>query len=273
VTKTSPATNYVGLTEATPTSPAITAYAFVANASAPSRLNNLTTNLAQQLFTDGEVPLAFFSGSNSDESTIVYAVGRDIASGARYALLAETGIGTGNSDSLSQFEPTISGTTLTDIVDNPATSGTINLIAPIAGNGGYPSFTPVDAVLSATSTATVGYAISYVTDTDAVTAQAAGAHILSWNGVSSGIAASGTAVYTNYEGAKNTAPVSIAEGAYTYWTYLHVYFNNSNISAIAKTLANSLSSDLSTDTATGAILTSDVGVGRNYDGGTVTQNY
>jgi hypothetical protein len=52
-----------------------------------------------------------------------------------------------------------------------------------------------------------------------------------------------------------------------------VYFNNSNISAIAKTLANSLSSDLSTDTATGAILTSDVGVGRNYDGGTVTQNY
>jgi len=260
-TATSPTTSYVTLTEAPTTSPAVTGFEFVANNGAPSSISNLTTNLAQELFTVGNVPLALFSGSSSDHNTQVYAVGRDIASGARYVLLAETGIGITNSSSLVQYEPAVSSGTLTDIADNPAPGGTINLISYGLGNGGYSSFTPVSAVLEATSTPSVGYVISYVTDSDAATVLAAApnARALEWNGVPYSVS-------------------NIQQGSYTFWSYLHVYYNNTNnyIQSnfpTSKTFADDLAADLATDTGTGAILTSSLAVGRDSDGGLISSNY
>jgi len=256
---TSPSTSYVTLNEATTASPAITGYEFVTNKGAPASLNNITTNLAQELFTNAGTPLALFTGSSGDQNTIIYPVGRDISSGARYATLAETGIGTLASDQLVQFEPAVTSGTITDIVDNPAPGGTINLITFPLGAGGYPSFSAVSTVLSATSTATTGFVVSYVTDSDAATAIAAGAHALSWNGVPYSVA-------------------GIQQGQYTYWTYLHVYYNNfgnfiQTNHPLAKTFADDLAADLKTDAATNAILSSTLKVTRTNDGGLITPNY
>ena len=188
-------------------------------------------------------------------------MGRDIGSGARYILLAETGIGTANSNSLVQYEPTVTSGTITDIVDTLSAGGTINLITFPAGAGGYPSFSTVQTVLQAVSTPSVGYVISYVTDSDAATVISHGAVGLTWNGVPYSVA-------------------GIQQGQYSYWSYLHVYYNSAYVSSLASpynttipTLANDLANQIATDTTTGAILTTDVQVSRTADGGIVTQNY
>jgi hypothetical protein len=262
---TSPTTSYVALTEAgTHPSPAVTGFEFLTNKGAPASLNNITTNQAQNLFTSTGLPLAQWSGAVGDQGTFVYPVGRDIASGARYILLAETGIGVGNNSQLIQFEPTVSGGALTDIGDNFAPGGTINLITFPLGNGGYPSFSNVLTDLEATSTPAVGYIVTYVTDSDAIaSAIPNGAQPLSWNGVPYSVA-------------------GIQQGVYTYWSYLHVYYNNTSnyISTnfpTAKTFADDLDADLAVDTnysaGTAAILTSSLAVSRLTDGGLVTVNY
>jgi hypothetical protein len=261
-TVTTPATNYVTLTEPTPKNPAITGFQFITNKGAPSDLTNITTNLARLFFTQGYASLAQFSGNSGDEGTTVYALGRDIASGARYILLAETGIGTANSSLLNQYLATgTSGGSITGYT--LSSSGTINEIGFTTGNGGYSSFTPELTILGDTSSA--GPLVTYVTDTDAQTAIGAGARVLTWNGVAYN--------YGTNEGPNGTAPVSIAEGQYTYWSYLHVLYNSTFIQAnypLSYSFANSLDSKLSTDTATGAILTSDVNVGRSSDGSLVS---
>ena len=264
-TVTSPATNYVTLTEPLPHNPAITGFIFVTNNGAPADLTNITTNLARLFFTQaGGTSLAQFTGSNADEGTTVWPVGRDIGSGARYILLAESGIGTANSSELYQYSATTSGSPTAVITSyTPSSSGTINEIAFSSGNGGYSSFTPELAILGDTSTA--GPFVTYVTDSDALTAVGAGARELTWNGVGYNAGSK--------EGANNTAPTSIAEGQYTYWSYLHVFYNSTFIQAnhpLSYSFANSLDSKLSTDTATGAILNSDVSVGRLTDGGEVS---
>lgn len=253
VTITSPATNYVSLTEASPNSPAVTGFEFLTNNGAPSDLTNINANQAQYLFTQGPTPLALLTGSTADENINLYAVGRDIASGARYILLAETGIGIANSTSLVQYEPTVSGGVITNN-NVQAPGGTINLITFNTGNGGYSSFSNVLTVLEATSNNTKGYVVSYVTDSDAATAVAGGARALSWNGVP-------------------YSAQAIELGQYSYWSYLHVYYNSANIGSTALAFANDLSSQLSTDTATGAILSSNVQVTRYTDGGVITPNY
>jgi hypothetical protein len=266
VTITSPATNYFSLNEAPTTNPAITGFKFVANKNSPARLNNITPGLAQQLFTGASaLPLAFFTGAQADETIDVYPVGRDIGSGARYVLLAETGIGTANSSNLYQYTVNLSGSTISSY--SASSGGTINLISFGAGGGGYSSFTPVLTALSATSNDSTGYFVTYVTDSDATTVISAGGHELSWNGYFYG---------TTFEGAHNTAPVSIAEGQYSFWSYLHVYYYQPTISAshpLSFTFAKAVAADLATDTATGAILSSDVQVSRAVDGGPISANY
>jgi len=259
-TVTSPATSYVTLTEASPKNPAVTGFDFITNKGAPGTLTNITTNLAQLFFTQvGGTSLAQFTGNNADENTTVWPLGRDIGSGARYVLLAETGIGTANSSSLYQYTANISGGVIGSYT--ASASGTKNLISWGTGGGGYSSFSNVLTALEATSTA--GPFVTYVTDSDAITATGAGAQLLSWNGV---LYNPNTAVK---EGPSLTAPTVIAEGQYTFWSYLHVYYNSTWIQAhhpLSYTFANAIASDLSTDTTTGAILTSDLNVGRTGDG-------
>jgi hypothetical protein len=252
---TTPTTSYVQLTEATPKSPAVTGFQFVANKNAP--LTNITTDLAQELFTSYiGVPLAQFDAVASDTGTVIYPVGRDIGSGSRYILDAETGIGTANDDSLVQFTPAYSSGTLSNILGNPSASGTINEIAYNQYNGGYPSTTAIEAALENTSIPSIGYIVGYLTDSDAAQVSA-NTVALTWNGVPYSVG-------------------NIQQGLYTYWSFLHVYYNSSYLSTyspIAVTFANYLAQDIATDTNTGAILSSSLKVSRNNDGAIVTGTY
>jgi hypothetical protein len=252
---TTPTTSYTQLQEASTTSPAVTGFEFLANKGAPSDLTNITPDEAQYLFQTGATPLALFTGSASDESVNVYPVGRDIASGARYILLAETGIGIANSKSLVQYEPTVTSGTIQPITSsNLPPQATINLITEKKGNGGYSSFSNVLTVLEAASTPSTGYIITYVTDSDAITAVAGGASALEWNGVP-------------------YSAQGIELGQYTFWSYLHVYYNAGSATTLQVDFANDLSNQLANDTATGAILSSSVQVTRQLDGGIITPNY
>jgi hypothetical protein len=242
---------------------AIIAYKFLGPVGTPSGLN-LSYSQAQDLFTSGVQPLAIITGNAADENTLVYAVGRDPASGSRYVFLAESGIGSANDAELVQNFVTTSGSTITGYTASPAT--TINHISYPSGNGGYPSFSKVLTGLEATANASTGYFITYVGAPDAVTAQAAGAVEVSWNG---------NVLGTTLEGASNTAPANLAEGRYTFWSYIHVPYPTglSTSNPAAYNLAKDVYNDLGTDATTGAILVSDTQITRASDGAPVTETY
>jgi len=72
----------------------IVPFKWVRNNGSPSTLSNITPQLAISLYTGtGSLPLALFTGLNSDEGTNVYALGRNADSGTRLTAFAETGIG------------------------------------------------------------------------------------------------------------------------------------------------------------------------------------
>jgi hypothetical protein len=196
-------------------------YRFVA--SPGSGLTNLTTLQAQLLFENGSLPLSFFTGNNSDESTTVYALSRDPGSGSRLIALAETGVGP--QSTIYTYEPTISGGsqdsqnnyvggTITDPADNPRVypAGLIpstGVWDPNAGDTGYPSFgttvqgTGLLQAITATPPSGAIF-VTYLNIDDSTEAAAAGAVILSYNGITYSSAA-------------------VAEGKYTFWSYEQLF--------------------------------------------------
>jgi hypothetical protein len=253
---------------------AIIAYKILGNHGTPSGLN-LTPSQAKALFTFGIQPLALLTGNESDEGTPVYSLGRDPASGSRYIFLAETGIGSANDASLVQYEATVSGTgasaAITGYTLSPAE--VINGVHYASGNTGYPSFSNVLTALEASSS--VGNFITYVGSPDAATALTSTTNPaveIAWNGNYLGDGNGGvTSPYAN----EGTAPANLAEGKYTYWSYIHVPYppTLSSINSAAYTFGNNLYTDLGSDTTTGAVLVSDTGVQRGVDGGPVTPSY
>jgi hypothetical protein len=55
--------------------------------------NNITARQAQALLTRGHLPLSFFTGNPNDRTNGVFAIGRNLDSGTRTAILAEIGLG------------------------------------------------------------------------------------------------------------------------------------------------------------------------------------
>jgi len=113
----------------------IAPYRFVASASAPAGLNNITPLQAQSLWLNGSLPLSFFTGNSSDENVNVYATGRDIASGLRTILLSETGLGAATT--IQQYQINTGATTQVNaIVPYTTGSGYSTATVTILGNGG-----------------------------------------------------------------------------------------------------------------------------------------
>ena len=71
----------------------ISALQFVASPGFPAAAANLTTQIAQLLYSNGWVPLSVFTGDSADEHKIVYALGRNSDAGQRLASYAEFGLG------------------------------------------------------------------------------------------------------------------------------------------------------------------------------------
>ena len=251
----------------TPNILGVEAYKFVASPGAQAAgLTNITTAQAQALFLNGALPLSFFTGKNSDESTLVYALTRDGGSGSR--LVAETELGLGTAATLTTYQPVVTGGaadtqgnfvggTVSDTTGNitvaPAEQVPSTLAWAVKGNSGYAKFgTPSGPtqeqglLLAITSTPPAKTLfVTYLNVPDGDEAKLAGAQELTYNGVS----------YSN---------AAVYEGQYSFWSYEQL-FAPSNISGNAASVATYLENNWSA-----SIPYQNLNVGKSADGSLIT---
>ena len=254
-------------------------YRWVTNIDAPLSITNISPAQAQQLFKTGFVYLSQLTGANADEGGVVYAIGRDIGSGLRTILLSETGIGV--LTKIQQYQPTVSKTGTTPWISTQVLypAQTVNGVALPTGDSGYSSFSGLLADLSAyTNTpstggslqsyaaalsGTSGYYLTALADADAKTAIAAGAHEISWNGN-----------FLGTLGTQGTASPALAEGKYTFWSYIQLQYLPSQLSNTINPTAfafeQALKTQLKLHDAT--VLVGDLNVSRAQDGGALLPN-
>ena len=221
-------------------------FKFFASADAPlpvvdgtPGLTDITTLQARFLWGSGYIPLAMFTGVSADQTTYIYATGRDPESGTRITTMAE--IGYGVFGAVQQYQPTIVSGAVTSVALWPA--GTY-----IEGNGGYSSGSGVKPALEANAFVNSNGLISYLGSSD----WSSVAKELTWNG-------------NSYSAA------NVIEGKYTFWGYLH-QFRHSSLSGTSLTFYNSLLTAVRSDTSW-LVKTSDMKVARSSDGGLVNPLY
>ena len=205
----------------------VSALVLVASPGFPA--TNITTQLAQQLFKVGSVPLAQFTGNPADKNKIVYALGRNADAGQRYGTYTEIGLGVNTV--VNVYKPTIANQ-LTDQTTGFKYGGTASshVLFPVAttpggidsgvpGNGGFTTANDLAPNLTVTAlepnayknndpefgflypNATAGYYIGYVTPNDFTTRiQPFGGVLLKYNGV-------------------DYSTANIQNGFYTPWIY------------------------------------------------------
>ncbi|MEI8293619.1 MAG: hypothetical protein WCG66_06430 [bacterium] len=120
----------------------------VASPAAPDGLN-ITPQLAQQLYTDGELRLSQLTGNQSDYGKKVYPLGRGIDSGVRTLWAAANGVG--STTPILTWNATVGNTT------NKAVLG-VTVVSPGSGYTSAPTVTiaaPGGNGTTATATATV----------------------------------------------------------------------------------------------------------------------
>jgi hypothetical protein len=251
---------------------------YAASPGFPAASANITSQLAQLLYTQGALPLALFTGLNSDENKVVYAIGRNTDAGQRYISLTEAGLGTNTV--VQQYKPVVSGATTSGSLTYGGTVSShalwpIETISGVdsqfLGNSGYttganlaPSLTVTlnaGAYQTANPSATAGYYIGYLTVGDANTRVLGGSVPainrgveLKWNGITESDAA-------------------IQEGQYTLWAYSHILrksslnSGNTGNELIKYNLYESLKSNIiSTAASSAGILIGTLNVQRDGEG-------
>jgi hypothetical protein len=224
----------------------------IANEGAPADLTNVTIQQARQLWTSGIQPLSLFTGDPTD-TTLVFATGRNDGSGTRAAYLTEWTYGVANL--VNQYITTASGnsTAITRITLVPAngvgsgnftTTGTGNASTlwgnSATGNGGYSSSSALRTVMGLPSTSVDVYngvdnspdisganilLLTWLSTADSKNAAAAGGKILTYNGVGvTPIDAAGSYLNSGFNEADFK---KIANGAYSAWSYQHLYYHGS----------------------------------------------
>jgi hypothetical protein len=236
-------------------------------------IDNITPQQAQVLFLSGRLPLAFFTGNPADENKSVFATGRNLDAGQRFAAQAEAGIGIFSQ--VKQYKPNITGAAAG--VGGFVTGGTVDshvlwpvetfsgVSSEVPGNSGATTGANLAPILTATlgtnaykvgnPNATAGYYISYLTPQDADTISIPnGAVELKWNGVP-------------------FSEDNIRSGRYTFWVYEHI-MRRQELSGIALDFFVALRDQIKNVDATVAGIKLDtVRVGRLAEGGLVTPNY
>jgi hypothetical protein len=254
---------------------AIEPYVWVGTPGLAARgVTNITTAEAQLLYKNGKLPLSFFTGNNSDETSFVYALSRDPGSGSRLIAVSETGVGV--TTSIKTYEPTVTGATADGSGNfvHGTISGSVplypaGLIAstqiydPNAGDTGYPSFGTANQLgelaaitstptVNSTSPSTAEYFVGYFNPTDSAEAEAAGAEQLTYNG-------------TTYSAA------SLREGAYTFWSYEQL-FSLPTLSGNQLSFANAIVAAWPSASLVSGVQLSGVNVSRTVDGGPITED-
>lgn len=259
-------------------------FEWVANNGSPAALNNITPLLAQALLSGG-MPLFQFT-SNINDSTAVYAMGRDFDSGTRLSELAESGVGVFGS--VQQILPTVSGTagaagsSVTALRLWPA--ATVLGQAFAIGQSGYAGGGTLADALATPGSATAatpagadgvlfgpGHLVAYLGRNDASrackTTSIPGntAHRLKWNGVADWvepILANGNPTAYN--------DAAIQNGTYTLWEYENLAYRSTysgNGRAVADRIANEIINNAAT---VSGIKLSTMNVSRAVEGGAVT---
>ena len=256
---------------------------------------NITTQLAQLLYTSGAVPLSQFTGDytvgTDDVNKIVYAIGRNTDAGQRYGAYTEIGLGT--TTQVRDWFPTITGQTTTNSIKWGGTTTAIQLW-PVAtqpggfavplGSGGYSSGALLTEPLTTTLTsnaykaqyldennqsqflyanATGGYFIGYATPGDG------SPRIL---GSTGNVPSSNQGVALAYNGVPYNA-ANVQNGTYTAWVYNRILKPQSGLAGTQLTFANALRDQIKNVDATAAAgsLFDDANfkVKRSTDGGLV----
>jgi hypothetical protein len=246
---------------------------WVASKGFPANAANITPQIAQLLYQNGRVPLALFTGDPADQNKTVFATGRNLDAGQRYAAQAETGIGI--NAVVKQYKPTISGAAAG--VGGFITGGNVtshvlwpvetfsNVSSQFPGNSGATTGANLAPLLTATldpaaykvgnPNATAGYYISYLTPQDADT-----------------IAIPNGAVELKYNGVPYSDE-NIRQGKYTFWVYEHLFYRSSIKDTQAR-FADALVGQIkNVDAAVAGIFLNTVKVSRKFEGGLVTPSY
>ena len=230
----------------------IVTFCMIANEGAPADLTNVTIQQARALWTNGIQPLSLFTGDPTDTS-YVFATGRNDGSGTRAAYLTEWSFGVANL--VNQYIATSTGATgtITKITAVPAnglgtgnftTSGVANASTlwgnTNVGNGGYSSSSSLRTLMGLTSANVTVYdgqsqtpvlenqpiqLITWLSSADSLVAATAGAKILGYNGVLvTPITSVGSYLSSGFS---EVDFKKIATGAYSPWSYQHLYFHGS----------------------------------------------
>ena len=240
-------------------------------------ITNMNRQVANLLYGNGTLPLAFWSGSAlpADQTALVYAAGRDPDSGTRLTTFAETGLGA--NATVVQYNP--SSQTTGSPVAGVSTSGSVTGVQVFpdttvanlnqvftGGNAGEASGGSLAGYMGkAFAIGTPGALIAYSGTGDASGAIQAGAIALAWDGVS-----------LCSQPALGTAPSFTAgfdlirNGKYTFWGYEHVLYL-SGIAGPKKVVADKIATQIYTTDA--QILMSTMNVSRRLDGSLVGPNY
>jgi hypothetical protein len=233
---------------------------FYASPGFPTAGANITTQLAQLLYTNGSVPLALFTGDfTNDSNKIVYAIGRNTDAGQRFGAYTEVGLGTTTAvrvwqPTFSTAQTTTSGITYGGVVGShqlwPAE--TVSGIFSPLGSGGYNSGANLAPALTTTlgpdaykgkyfdedtetfqfvyPNATAGYYIGYLTPGDA------NSRVLGSTGV---VPVQNRGAALSFNGVALTND-NVRNGRYTAWLYNRILKPQSGLTGLKLTFANAL---------------------------------
>jgi hypothetical protein len=231
----------------------IVAFAMITNEGAPANFENTTIQQCRALWANGIQPLSLFTGDPAD-TKYVLATGRNDGSGTRSAYLTEWTYGAANLvNQYTAVNGGTSGNTITKLTLVPAngigsgafstnrTSDASTLWGNTnVGNGGYSSSSALRTLMGLTSANVTVYngvdetpdlenqdilLLTWLSTADAKNAADAGGKILAYNGVKvTPITAAGS--YQN-SGFNEVDFKKIATGAYSAWSYQHLYYHGS----------------------------------------------
>ena len=178
-------------------------FMFLAGEGSPAALNNMTDQLHAALWSQGQLPVAMFTGNTAD-TKIVLATGRNNGSGTRATILAETQYGAFTG--VTQFGATWAA-------DSDRMTGSLSTITEF-GNGGNSSNSGVRDIITRNPAGVTFNGdpvdvvfVSYLTISDALAAKTEGAREMTYNGVA-------------------FSAENVKKGSYSLWGYQQFYLDN-----------------------------------------------
>ena len=235
----------------------VVTFAMIANEGAPANLTNTTIQQCRALWAQGVQPVSLFTG-NTNDTSYIFATGRNDGSGTRSAYLTEWTYGVANT--VQQYVAALNGTTSNSItaitlvpVGANLTNGAVYSTGrssdastlwgnTAVGNGGYSSSSSLGTLMGLTSQSVTVYngvnsnallrnqpitLLTWLSTSDSRGAATAGARILAFNGEKvTPLSSSDTNNY-NLSGFNQADFFKIAKGAYSAWSYQHLYYHGS----------------------------------------------